>query len=466
MKQYKLNLMEGLHLFMLCKQSIVAIEKAIENYKQNVDVETNASKIVDTFKMFESLLKYKENNENLIGDLFREVFYKDMDTVLKGMMNNPNVVSILSSAPYVSNDEGYNLFVTVGSRIRKHIDNLANDLKDNLYLSVSYDMFVNYNYNNNKLDKIKMSDSYPEMYAKTDKNFEILSDLFKAKLNSLNKNNILETLRMLVGGNTIQEVGDIFNVNADIKLVLLDLIEKMAGAIADNNLFNKLIKTRAAKIVLDSTNDLLTNIQKESAGILINIENQVNDTLALGDETICEFDNAVMDTGEVYSITLKSKLNFLTKDDIEQEEKYNCYQYGLIINNHLSNASESEYVISKDNIELIPEESLLVIAGYMIISLFKTINDSANYDINTSFISNAIDNSRSIMYKVENKILKDFPAPEDSKRLEEILTVNFKNRFNLDVKLDRISLFRNTISNEDITDLAKIINLFIESLNN
>lgn len=467
----KLNLTEGLHLFMLCSQSMKALELVEENYKKDNDRKACAIKIVDTFNMFKALMADRDAEdkpENLVARLFSNSFYKDMDNVLLSMIANPNVIQILSNTPYIS-DESYNtnLFLTVNRKVIKHISQLCNDVRSNLYLDISYDelRFGNYD-NNNKLEKLKFSDSYPDTYQKIDKNFEILPDLFKAKLNSLNKNNILETLRMLVGGDTVQQVSEIFNTHVDIKLVLIDLIEKMAGAIADHNLYRKIIKVRGAKVILDSTNDLLTNIQKESAGILLSVQNQVVDLLAIEDETICEFDNAVMDSGEMYSVTLKAKRNEgLTKDDIEEKESYNCYQYGLVINNYNSTANESGYVVCKENVDSIPEEELLIILGYITISLFKITNDTNNYGATEAFIANALKESRTAIKKAEKKIINEYPTPEDVNRLEEILTVNFKNRFNLDNKLDRITLYRNTISDEDITVLARLINMFIESLN-
>lgn len=470
MRRNQLNLIEGLHLFMLCKQSMKALELVEENYKKDNDREACANKLVDTFNMFKALMTDRDEEdkpENLVARLFSNSFYKDMDSVLSSMISNPNVIQILSNTPYIS-DESYNtnLFLTSNRKVIKHIDQLCNDVKSNLYLDVSYEELNSGNYdNNNKLEKLKFSDSYPDIYQKIDKNFEILSDLFKAKLNGLNKNNILETLRMLVGGDTVQQVSEIFNTHVDIKLILIDLIEKMAGAIADNNLFRKIIKVRGAKIILDSANDLLTNIQKESAGILVNIQNQVNDSLAIEDETICEFDNAIMDSGEMYSVTLKAKMNALTKDDIENKESYSCYHYGLVINNHSSTANESGSIICKENVDSIPEEELLVILGYITISLFKITNDTNNYGVTEAFITNALQESRTAIKKAEDKIVNEYPNPEDANRLEEILAINFKNRFNLDRKLDRITLYRNTISNEDITVLARLINLFIESLN-
>lgn len=456
----KLNILNSLRLLLQCNSSLALLEETSNAYRENtIDYVKAAENVVNTYQMFEELMAYKEGESNPLADYYREAYYKDRSQkdVLNSLMVNPNVIYILSNTPY-DREQNYdqNLFVATVRGVMKNISSLKDNILLNLHLAVSYKEESFYSVEDSKISKIKYSESYPDNNRYNDKNIEILSDLFKAKLNSLNKNNILESLRMLAGGNTIQEVSEIFNCSSDIRPVLIDLIEKMVGAMADFRLIHQVFQVRASKIMLDSANDLLTNVQKEAAGILINIENQVFDNLVMDNDELDTFDNAVILTNASYSVVIHTA-------GAEIDGSKRPYSYSLAINNFIQ---DGNLIISKENAESLTEESLLVIMGEVIIDLYNLIESAMVQQTDYIAIRDMNNKTRDILSKAENKIYKDFKDIEDLTSLEAILDVNYTNRELLSRRMNSIMIYKNTISNEDVAVIARVINLFIESLNN
>lgn len=464
----KLRLLEGLKVLMFCKASVQTLDDLRDGFKKKtVSKEEAAKRVIDTYRAFENILVRSDKSqgvENVIGDLFSNDFYKNVTDVFRSIMANPNAIIILSNSQDLDEEESYskNLFMVVSSNLISYINDLKNSLLNNMYLNVPYGVIQNFkNIEDSNLRKIKHSDSYPETYSKKfqDMNFEILNDLFKAKLNSLNKNNILESVRLITGGNTLESVGEIFNCNIDYRDTLIDFITKIAGIMADYNLFNELFKKHVAKIIEDSSYDVLTNVQKEAAGILLNIECNVMDQLVLEDNNVDVYSNAILVSREAYCIVLANSID-------EETGEVKNYRYNVNVVDYIDDNSP---IINKENIELLKEESLLAILGYMIIDLFTLIETvNQNYD-NESYVNERVEKANNSLSLAVDIIYKNFTDSKDfteDSNLYKILKNNFIIRYNLSEKVENIVLYRNTVSNEDIANLSKMISIFVQSLNN